>query len=267
MARTVKPLSDNEIKKAKPKEKEYKLFDGGGLHIVIKPNGSKLWRIKYRLDGKEKSKSIGKYPLVSLQEAREKLTQLKKQLLDGINPNEKKKEAVEEKPHPFKEVAAGYLDFKVQEIAHSYYIKQERRVEVYINPIIGDINVDEIVKADIIRLIKNIANVKTRSSKPDANKSETARIVFNLLEQIFRWGLHNDMTSNPVMQTIDKNALIPKKEVVHYSAVTDEREIKQIYRMIEEYKGEASTRNALKFLALSGLRSGNVRGMKWGRSE
>jgi len=263
MARTVKPLSDSTIKKAKPKEKEYKLFDGGGLHIVIKPTGSKLWRIKYRLNGKEKSKSLGKYPFVSLHEARAKLQEIKKQLSDGNDPNEKKKEVQQKQVHLFSDVAAGYLAFKVQELAHSYYIKQARRVEIYINPIIGDINIDEIVKSDIIRLIKNIAKVNTRSSKPDVNKAETARIVFNLLEQIFRWGLHNDMTTNPVMQTIDKNALIPKKEVIHYNAVTDEKEIKQIFSMIEEYRGESSTKNALKFLALSGLRSGNVRGLKW----
>jgi len=263
MARTVKPLSDSAIKKAKPREKEYKLFDGGGLHIVVKPNGSKLWRIKYRFDGKEKSKSLGKYPLLSLQEAREKLQELKKQLLEHKDPNEKKKDIEEKKFYIFSDVAEGYLAFKVQELAHSYYIKQARRVEIYINPIIGEINIDEIEKSDIIRLIKNISQVNTRSSKPDENKSETARIVFNLLEQIFRWGLHNDMTSNAVMQTIDKNALIPKKEVIHYNAVTDEKEIKQIFSMIEEYKGESSTKNALKFLALSGLRSGNVRGLKW----
>ena len=74
MARRTTPLTATEIKGAKPKEKNYKLSDGGGLFLLVKPTGSKLWRLKYRLNGKEKEYAIGVYPTVSLSQAREKRT-------------------------------------------------------------------------------------------------------------------------------------------------------------------------------------------------
>ena len=66
-------LNDQQIKKAKPKEKPYKLADGKGLYLLITPTGGKLWRLKYRVDGKEKTLSIGAYPAITLSEAREQV--------------------------------------------------------------------------------------------------------------------------------------------------------------------------------------------------
>ncbi len=84
-------LSDTQIKNAKPREKSYKLSDGGGLHVLVAPNGSKLWRLKYRIGGIEKLLSIGKYPLISLKEARDKAFEAKKGLSSGVDPSQAKK--------------------------------------------------------------------------------------------------------------------------------------------------------------------------------
>jgi hypothetical protein len=86
------PLSDITIRNAKPKEKQYKLSDAGGLYLLVKPNGEKYWRLKYRVVGKEKLLSIGTYPLVSLAEAREKAIQAKKQLQESVDPSYHKQE-------------------------------------------------------------------------------------------------------------------------------------------------------------------------------
>lgn len=80
-------LYDKTIKSAEPRKKPYKLFDGGGLFIEIMPNGSKLWRLKYRYFGKEKRFSLGAYPLVTLADAREKRDESKKLLLQDIDPS------------------------------------------------------------------------------------------------------------------------------------------------------------------------------------
>ena len=85
-------LTDIAIRNFKPKEKEYKLSDASGLYLLIKPNGKKYWRLKYRIAGKEKLLSIGVYPIVSLLEAREKCLESKKQLVNNIDPSESKKE-------------------------------------------------------------------------------------------------------------------------------------------------------------------------------
>ncbi len=93
MARKTSSLTDTEIKNAKAKEKPYKLFDGGGLFIEITPNGSKLWRLKYRFEGKEKKISLGSYPKVSLSEARTKQLGFKKNISEGIDPAKERKTA------------------------------------------------------------------------------------------------------------------------------------------------------------------------------
>lgn len=95
MARTTKPLTDKELKAAKAKSKEYKLFDGGGLYLSITPKGHKWWRLKYRFDSKEKRISLGVYPIITLSEARQKREKLKKLIASNIDPSQERKEKKE----------------------------------------------------------------------------------------------------------------------------------------------------------------------------
>lgn len=80
-------LTDLALRNAKPKEKAYKLFDGGGLHLLVNPGGSRIWRLAYRFDGKPKQLSLGPYPTVSLADARQKREDSKKLLLNGEDPS------------------------------------------------------------------------------------------------------------------------------------------------------------------------------------
>lgn len=256
MARITKPLSDAEIKKAKILDKNYKLYDGDGLILFIAKSGSKTWRVNFTRDGKETTKTIGKYPLISLANARTQAYNIKNNIL------EESAAPVIKKTNSFNSVADKFLDFKMQELSFDYYKKQKRRLELYVYDQIGSKDIDAITKSDIVALIANVQHVKTQSSK-STNKAETARIVFNLVEQVFKWSWHNDLTTNTIISTIDRSLLIPKKEVVHFKAITDITEIRKLFKMIKEYQGELSTRSALLFLALTGLRSANVRGLKW----
>jgi hypothetical protein len=90
MARKVIPLTEIQIKNAKAADKEYKMFDGHGLYLLVKTDGSKHWRYKYRFAGVDKLTSLGKYPQVSLLQARQKHLELKTKIADGINPAEEK---------------------------------------------------------------------------------------------------------------------------------------------------------------------------------
>ncbi len=85
-------LTVKQIDSSKPKEKDYKLSDGGGLYLLVKTNGEKYWRLKYRIDGKEKLLAIGIYPTVTLADARRKRDDAKRLLADGIDPNQQRKE-------------------------------------------------------------------------------------------------------------------------------------------------------------------------------
>ena len=95
MARTIMPLTATQIKQAKPKEKDYKLSDGGGLYLFVTKAGGKHWKLKYKFDGKERKLSIGSYPAVSLSKARELREKYKSDIANNIDPSKLKKEAKE----------------------------------------------------------------------------------------------------------------------------------------------------------------------------
>ncbi|MEC8484668.1 MAG: Arm DNA-binding domain-containing protein, partial [Pseudomonadota bacterium] len=99
------PLTDRELKALKPREKAYKLADEKGLYIEVTPKGSKLWRMKYRFEGREKRLSIGIYPDVSLKTARLKRDEARSDLAGGIDPSAKKQAA--------KQSASGANTFEV----------------------------------------------------------------------------------------------------------------------------------------------------------
>ena len=92
MARLTTPLTATKIKEAKPKEKDYKLFDGGGLFLLVSKSGGKHWKLKYRFHEKEKTYTIGAYPAVTLANARSRREELKTLIAKNIDPNEKKKQ-------------------------------------------------------------------------------------------------------------------------------------------------------------------------------
>lgn len=107
------PLTDTAIRAAKPSEKPVKLSDDRGLFLLIQPSGGKLWRLKYRIAGKENKLSIGRYPDVGLKEARERCTEARKLIASGIDPSEKKRtdrlEATTKAANTFKVVADEYI--------------------------------------------------------------------------------------------------------------------------------------------------------------
>jgi len=267
MGRTTTPLNDSKIKKAKPKEKKFKLADGRGLYLYVLPNGRKVWKFRYRFDGKEKEYTIGDYPTITLAEARIRGQELKQMVKDGVDPTKIKKDlgSVKEQPQKetiwFKDVAEKFIRFKEHEYSPSHFLRQAKRIEQYILPFIGDKDVEEIIKQDIIQLVQNVPNVKTRSAK-NTNKLETARRIFTLIGQIYRFGLHNDFIKEDIPARIDINSILPKVEGDKLKAIVNAEDIKKIYKLIDNYPGDI-TKLALKFLALTALRPGNVRNLKW----
>lgn len=261
MARSVKPLSDAEIKRAKAKEKQYKLYDGGGLFLVVRPTGKKIFKLRYKINGRDTEKSIGEYPVVSLANARKKSIEIKEKLAMGvdINANEIIKSDIS---FTFNDLAERYFEFKAKELSYDYIKKQRSRYNYFIKPTIGSIEADNISKREIIEAINNVPNANTRSTKK-TDLRETMRIVLLLISSIFKYGLANDLTKNSVYMTIDAKAVIPKQEVVHYRSITDEDEFKALYRLLNEYVGDVSTKYGLLFLSHTALRSKNVRFLKW----
>lgn len=140
----VSPLTDTEIKNAKPKEKKYTLSDGNGLQLVIKPDGKKIWEIRFTVDGKPKTTTAGAYPSVSLKDARIKRDEFKSKASIGIDPIKERKEikatikAIEQESlNTFKQCAIDYFELRRSQISEGHFNKQWGRLESNVNPFIG----------------------------------------------------------------------------------------------------------------------------------
>ena len=177
-------LNDLKIKNARPRSKQYKLTDGDGLCVVIRPNGTKLWHFRFRLNDKENVYSIGSYPEISLSEAREERFRLRKLVKTGIDPNLKKKEskieAIAKEENSFASVATEWYS------RHNtrWAVKHSKKINTWLKndilPIIGHIQMNEVKPTDILSVVRKI---ESRGSH------DAARRVLNVCSQILRYGI------------------------------------------------------------------------------
>jgi Arm DNA-binding domain len=127
-------LTDKELKNAKPRGKPYKLAAGGGLHLLIKPSGSKLWRLKYRVNGREKLLSFGMYPEISLKHARDRRDEARLIIRKGIDPAAQRKAEKVADAETFEAVAREWFEKFAPSWAKSHSSKVIRRLEVDVLP-------------------------------------------------------------------------------------------------------------------------------------
>jgi len=247
-------LSDTKIKKLKPKDKVYRLADGNNLYLEVKPNGKKYWR--YRKGNS--FLSIGEYPLISLKEARELAKEYKKSFELGINPKDTQNDTLS-----FSVLVEKYLKFKKDSISKKYYKNQVGKINNYFMPFLKDKDIKKISKQDILKIYEYAKDVKLpNDTKSNNNKSETIRKLHILIKEILRYGVHNELLDKNVAETIDLKQVVSKSEVKHFKAELDINNLRKIYKLVLEYQVN-TTKNALRFLILTALRSGNIRNLVW----
>jgi hypothetical protein len=130
-------LTETEIRAAKPSEKAFKLFDSGGLYLLVNPNGSRWWRLKYRVAGREKLLSLGVYPDVPLKRAREKRDEARRLVADGIDPSAQRQAVKAAQRDSFEAVAREYFEVKRKALAPTTFEKRLKRFEDFIFPYLG----------------------------------------------------------------------------------------------------------------------------------
>lgn len=165
MAKSTLPLTNTEIKNAKPKEKDYKLFDGGGLFLLVATTGGKRWRLKFRFNNKENIIALGTYPSLSLKDVREIRDNYKSMIAKGINPVEEKKSKLEKikfeerkKENTFFKVSQEWHQNYKTEVSENYHIKLDRALENYLYPYIKNKPIEEITRLDIIEILQGLKN-------------------------------------------------------------------------------------------------------------
>lgn len=151
-------LTDTAIKNAKPQDKPYKIADEKGMFLLVNPNGSKYFRLKYRINGKEKLLALGVYPETSLKQAREKRDDAKKQLAEKLDPAEIRKETKIAQTYSFERAVREWLASTTHVVNAGTHNKKVRHFELYVFPIIGDIAVNAIKSPDVYSVLKPLIN-------------------------------------------------------------------------------------------------------------
>ncbi|EOF5434785.1 tyrosine-type recombinase/integrase [Salmonella enterica] len=245
-------LTDTAIRKIKPTEKSFKLTDSSGLYLLIKPNGSKLWYMKYRIDGKEKKLAFGPYPDVSLFKARQLRDAARAKVREGADPAADKKIAQQKKKNgqTFQQIAMIWHADHRRWSAH-YAKTIQRRLEMYVFPDIGDSLIDQISTEALLFTLRKVEN--------KGFLEITARLK-NYVTEIMRYAVKKQLIkSNPAL---DLDGEFTPPETQHYPALPPEK-LPELLSRTESYSGRLLTRYALKLSLLFFVRSSELRFARW----
>lgn len=252
-------LNDRQIKNAKPQEKPYKLADGGGLYLYVTPKGTKSFRLKFRFDGKEQVLTIGKYPHVSLSEARAMAETAKTQIAQDINPaaqkQAEKQQAQEAALNTFAAVAKEWHRVSTLRWKPHHAARVWRYMETDVLPHIGSLHLDEIRVLDIQALLER---VMTR------NVSNTAEKIRQWIGAVYEYAAQRELTErNPAKRL---KGFVVQRETVHHRALPLS-ELETFYRRLKEARIDPANRIALLLLILTFPRSNELRGAQWGEID
>jgi len=248
-------LSDVKVRNAKPSEKQFKLFDGDGLFLLVTPNGKKGWRFKYRFGGKEKLISFGTYPEVGLSEAREKRLAARKQIATGIDPSELRKAAgksASKDANSFEIVGREWHQKFSSTWSPSHAQTTLRRLEQDVFPVMGERPIDEVKAPELLTMLRRIES---------RGALETAHRVRTICGQIFRYAIATGRAERDPAADL-KGALPPYKKS-HLAAITEPSKVGELLRAIDGYQGSFVVKCALQMAPLVFVRPGELRQAEW----
>lgn len=249
------PLTQFGIINAKPSEKDYKLADGAGLHLLVQRNGSKLWRFRYKFAGRENMLTFGPFPATSLSSARTKRDEARALLASGMSPSVRRKldkiASVTAARNTFGDVAADHLAHMEANGTAATTMKKNRWMLQKLCTPIAKRPIADISAAEILDLLKKVEK---------SGRRETATSLRGKIGSVFRYGVVTlRATTDPTFAL--RGALL-KPKVQHRAAIIDEKQVGALMRSIDEYDGWPTLRAALQLIALTMTRPGELRGMK-----
>lgn len=252
-------LTDVAVRNAKPGEKPVKLSDGEGMFLLVTPAGGKLWRLKYRVGGREKLLAMGAYPEVSLAEARNRRRDARELIASGKDPSREKQRAKRrahmDAGNTFAAITAEYCAKRKRDGEGGWSPATAKRSEYLLSlldPAIGKLPIAEIEPADILAAIRRIEA---------KGNLESARRTLQLASMVFRYAVATArLRSDP---TRDLRGALTAPKVTHYGAVTDAKGAGELLRAIDGYEGQGLVKLALKFAPHVFVRPGELRHAEW----
>jgi integrase len=250
------PLTDVKIRNAQTKERPYKLYDRRGLFLLVMPNGSKQWRFRYRVAGKENMLSLGAYPEVSLREARHRADEALRLLEQGRDPRGIRRVRgaglALEGSETLEVVAREWFEKFSPNWVPSHATTILRRLETNVFPWLGARPIEALEAQDLLPVLRRIE---------ERGALETAHRVRTILSQVFRYAVATGRAKRDPLADL-KGALSPVRKR-HFAALTDPQEVAGLLRAIDTYQGSFVTRCALKLAPLLFVRPGELRQARW----
>lgn len=249
-------LTDLEIRQANPRDKEWKLADSAGLYLLVRSNGSKLWRFKYRANGKEQKLSFGAYPEIGLKEARVRRDEARVEIARGGDPAKRRREAKLEAGlragHTFESVAREYIaKCEAEGFATATLVKANWFL-MLLSKDIGQRPISEISPHEMLSALKKIER---------GGRRESARRARSFASRVFRFAVSTVRAERDPSEPLRGALIAPIPR--HYPAITDPTALGGLLRAIERYQGNHTTLFALKIAPHVFVRPGELRQAQW----
>jgi len=256
MPKISKPLTDMQVRNAKPGPKPYKLADGGALYVEVATTGAKYWRWKYRHAGREKRLAFGVYPTVSLADARTARDRARRLLSDGKDPSRERQaekwEAKQAGANTFETVTREWLELQRGKIAPTTYDKALKHFELYAFPRLGNRPIAAIDSHEMLEMLRRVEK---------RGIHETVHRVKQRCGQVFRYAIATRRAQHDPTAAL-RGALAPAV-TRHYATITDPSRIGGLLRSIDGYAGQQITQAALRLAPLVFVRPGELRHAEW----
>lgn len=248
-------LNAKQVEACKPKEKAYKLADGGGLYLLINPNGSKYWRLKYRVAGKEKLLAIGVYPDVSLAKAREKRNAARQVVIEGGDPSQNKQQEKlarqGESEGTFEKIAREWYQRRYDRWSESYRKEMMATFEVDVFPFIGHRPIAEIKPLELMAVLSKLEQ---------RGATEKMRKVRQRCGEVWKYAIVTGRAEyNPAPDLASAMTPHKREHYPHLNVI----ELPEFLQTLTSYSGSMQVKLAMKLLILTGTRPGELRQAEW----
>jgi len=254
------PLTDLEVRSARPREKAYRLADGSGMYLEVSPAGGKYWRFKYRFAGKEKRLALGVYPDVSGKEARTHRDEARKLLANGIDPGIERKvqkaASFERAANSFEAVAREWFARQLPGWAKTHADKIIARLENDVFPWLGGRAIAEIKAPEVLAMLRRVEG---------RGALDTAHRVHQNCGQVFRYAVATGRAERDV--SADLRGALPPARHTHFASVTEPAEAAGLLRALDAFQGTFVVQCALRLSPLLFVRPGELRTAEWSQFD
>jgi len=249
-------LTATGVQQAKGRAKAAKLADGGGLYLLVKPNGTKYWRYNYRFAGKRKTLALGVYPDTSLADARKLHKAARETLAKGIDPGEAKRiERITRhlaSADSFEAVATEWYESRLQDKSDSYRDRTRSLLKNDLNPSLGSRPISQVTSAELLMVLRKV------EARGAVNMAHRAKQTAG---QVFRYAVATGRAERD--PSGDLRGALKTKAKKHYAAITDPVQVGKLLLAIDAFQGTPTVKTALQLSAMLFQRPGEIRNMKW----